>query len=33
MRDLKRLMHANMEEEIERFTTALEDDLILPEDF
>ena len=33
VRDLKRLMHANMEEEIERFTSALEDDLILPEDF
>ena len=33
VRDLKRLMHANMEEEIERFTSALEDDQILPEDF
>jgi hypothetical protein len=33
VRDLKRLMHANMEEEIERFITALDDDLILPEDF
>ena len=33
VRDLKRLMHANMEEEIERFTSALRDDQILPEDF
>ena len=33
MRDLKRLTRANMEEEIERFTAALEADLILPEDF
>jgi hypothetical protein len=33
VRDLKRLMHANMEEEIQRFTDALQDDLILPEDF
>lgn len=33
VRDLKRLMHANMEEEIERFVGALDDDLIVPEDF
>ena len=33
VRDLKRLMHANMEEEIERFVEALDHDLILPEDF
>ena len=33
VRDLKRLMHANMEEEIDRFVQALEHDLILPEDF
>jgi hypothetical protein len=33
VRDLKRLMHANMEEEIDRFVEALEYDLILPEDF
>jgi len=33
VRDLKRLMHANMEEEIDRFVRALEHDLILPEDF
>ena len=33
VRDLKRLMTANMEEEIERFTDALRDDHILPEDF
>jgi hypothetical protein len=31
--DLKRLIHANMEEEIERFSTALGRDHILPEDF
>ena len=31
--DLKRLIHANMEEEIERFSTALVNDHILPEDF
>jgi hypothetical protein len=31
--DLKRLTRANMEEEIERFTSALDADLILPEDF
>jgi len=33
VRDLKRLMQANMEDEIERFVTALDADLILPEDF
>lgn len=33
VRDLKRLMHANMELEIERFVEALEADLIVPEDF
>jgi hypothetical protein len=33
VRDLKRLMHANMEEEIDRFVEALDHDLILPEDF
>jgi hypothetical protein len=33
VRDLKRLMHANMEEEIDRFVQALDGDLILPEDF
>ena len=33
VRDLKRLRSANMTEEIERFATALEADLILPEDF
>jgi len=33
VRDLKRLMHANMEDEIERFIDALQHDLILPEDF
>jgi hypothetical protein len=31
--DLRRLAQANMAEEIERFTQALEADLILPEDF
>jgi hypothetical protein len=31
--DLKRLIHANMEEQIERFTAALRQDIILPEDF
>jgi hypothetical protein len=31
--DLKRLIHANMEDEIERFTHALARDYILPEDF
>lgn len=33
VRDLKRLAHANMEDEIERFTTALEQGHIVPEDF
>ena len=33
VRDLKRLAHANMEDEIERFITALEHDHVLPEDF
>ena len=33
VRDLKRLMHANMEDEIERFVTALDEDHIVPEDF
>jgi hypothetical protein len=31
--DLKRLIHANMEEDIERFSHALARDHILPEDF
>jgi hypothetical protein len=31
--DLKRLIHANMEEEIDRFSQALVQDHILPEDF
>jgi hypothetical protein len=33
IRDLKRLTQANMEAEIERFSSALSIDLILPEDF
>ena len=33
VRDLKRLMHANMEDEIERFVTALHGGHIVPEDF
>ncbi len=33
VRDLKRLMQANMEDEIERFVTALDHDHVLPEDF
>jgi hypothetical protein len=33
VRDLKRLMTANMEAEIERFVTALAGDHVLPEDF
>ncbi|MEA2253736.1 MAG: hypothetical protein QOC78_2562 [Solirubrobacteraceae bacterium] len=33
VRDLKRLMHANMEDEIERFVTALDGDHIVPDDF
>ena len=31
--DLKRLAHANMAEQIDRFAAALQADLILPEDF
>lgn len=31
--DLRRLMHANMEEAVERFAVALHADAILPEDF
>ena len=33
VRDLKRLMHANMEDEIERFVTALHGGQIVPDDF
>jgi hypothetical protein len=33
VRDLKRMIHANMEDEIERFVEALNNDHILPEDF
>jgi hypothetical protein len=33
VRDLKNLMHANMEEEIDRFVRALDADHILPDDF
>jgi hypothetical protein len=33
IRDLKRLTRANMEDEIDRFSSALSTDLILPEDF
>ncbi len=33
VRDLKRLMTANMEDEIERFVDALDHDHLLPEDF
>jgi hypothetical protein len=33
VRDLKRLMQANMEDDVERFVTALNADQILPEDF
>ena len=33
VRDLKRLMQANMEAEIERFVTALQNGHIVPEDF
>jgi hypothetical protein len=33
VRDLQRLMRANMEDEIERFVAALQADAILPEDF
>jgi hypothetical protein len=31
--DLKRLMHANMSEEIDRFVTAMDAEALLPEDF
>jgi hypothetical protein len=33
LRDLQRLTHANMSDQIERFAAALHADLILPEDF
>jgi predicted sugar kinase len=33
VRDLLRLMRANMEDDVERFVTALQADAILPEDF
>ena len=33
VRDLKRMMHANMEDEIERFVYALDADYIVPDDF
>ncbi len=33
VRDLKRMVQANMEEQVERFIDALQDDLIVPEDF
>lgn len=33
VRDLKRLSHANMEDEIERFCQALDEDHIVPDDF
>jgi hypothetical protein len=33
VRDLKRLVQANMEEQIDRFVDALQAGLILPEDF
>lgn len=33
VRDLRRLMHANMEDEIERFVEALRTGLVVPEDF
>ncbi len=33
VRDLKQLMHANMEDEIDRFVRALEADHIVPDDF
>jgi hypothetical protein len=33
VRDLKRLVRANMEDQVERFVTALEHDHIVPEDF
>jgi hypothetical protein len=33
LRDLQRLTHSNMSDQIDRFAAALEADLILPEDF
>jgi hypothetical protein len=33
LEDLKRLIRSNMEDEVDRFSAALEHDLILPEDF
>jgi len=33
LRDLQRMTHANMSDEVDRFVAALEADLILPEDF
>jgi hypothetical protein len=33
VRDLKRLVRANMEEQVERFAQALRDDHIVPDDF
>jgi hypothetical protein len=33
VRDLKRLTHANMQDDIERFVRALAQDLIVPDDF
>jgi hypothetical protein len=33
LRDLKRLTHANMTDQIDRFAAALDADMILPEDF
>ena len=33
VRDLKRLMHVNMQEEIERFVAALDSGHIVPDDF
>ena len=33
VRDLRRLAHANMEDEVERFVRALQADCILPDDF
>jgi uncharacterized protein (DUF305 family) len=33
VRDLKELVRANMAEEIDRFSSALEADALLPEDF
>jgi hypothetical protein len=33
LNDLRRLTQANMAEEIDRLSTALQTDLILPEDF